>query len=328
MKKILLIIIIVASVWEVQAQSRKQISSFSLIPQYFNPALTGQEGSVLKSIYRNQWTGFEDAPKTLFISAELDLADLATWKNGNASNQDRSNQFLGVKNAIGLSLLRDTFGPYRQTQLFLNYSSRVQLSEKLSLRAGAAVTYDATSLDQTKLVIDITNDPKYQNLFANDNTRVTKVDINVGVMLMAEDYYIGYALQDAAKGKLGSGGTYLENAFPTNHVVQAGYRKVISDQFGLIVNGLYRYDSKLRETFEGQLKGVINNSFWAGVGYRQDLAYSFTGGMRFNQIKVGYTYETTTGKASRINGGSNEIVLIYNLMPVNYKGLGKKITLW
>ncbi|PSR55937.1 hypothetical protein AHMF7605_21740 [Adhaeribacter arboris] len=327
MKKFLIIVLVMASAWRVQAQNRKQIANFSLVPHYFNPALTGQDGSVLKSIYRNQWTGFENAPKTLFISAELDLADLTTWKDGNKPDQG-SNQYLGAKNAVGLSLLRDTFGPYRQTQLFLNYSSRVRLSEKLSLRAGAAITYDATSLDQTKLAVDVTNDPKYQNLFANDNTRVTKVDVNVGVMLMAEDYYIGYALQDAAKGKLSSGGNYLEDAFPTNHVVQAGYRKGISDQFGLIVNGIYRYDSKLRETIEGQLKGVINNSFWAGVGYRQDLAYSFTGGMRFNQVRIGYTYETTSGKASRINGGSNEIVLIYNLMPVNYKGLGKKITLW
>ncbi len=328
MKKILLILFVCTSTGGVQAQSRKQIANFSLVSQYFNPALTGQEGSVLKSIYRNQWTGFEDAPQTLLISAEVDLADVTTWKNDQEPTQKSSDQYLGAKNAIGLSLLRDTFGPYRQTQLFLNYSSRVQLSEKLSLRAGAAVTCDATSLDQTKLSLDVTSDPKYQNLFASDNTKTNKVDVNAGVMLMAEDYYMGYAMQDAAKGKISSGSNELGNTFTTQHVIQAGYRKGFSDQFGIITNGIYRYDVKLKETIEGQVKGVFNNAFWAGVGYRKDLAYSFMGGMRFNQVKIGYTYETTTGKASRMNEGSNEIVLTYNLMRVNYKGLGKKITIW
>lgn len=76
MKKFILLAILVVSGWSVKAQSRKHIASFSQFGQYFNPAMTGLEGSQLKALYRDQWTGFQDAPRTLFVSGEFDLASM------------------------------------------------------------------------------------------------------------------------------------------------------------------------------------------------------------------------------------------------------------
>jgi len=324
MKNIIILTILVASVLGVKAQSRKHLASFSQFGQYFNPAMTGMEGSQLKALYRDQWTGFQDAPRTLFVSGEFDLA--GTKQTG---TEQETSANLGVKNAFGVSLLHDSFGPYRENQFFLNYSSQIQLSEKLSLRAGAAVTYNNIYLDYMNLTLDQSNDPEFQDLMNSDNNKINKVDVNVGVVLTSQDYYVGYALQDAAEGKLISKGNYLNNAFPRQHVVQAGYRKALSEQFGLVVNGLYRYDAKLKETLEGQLKGVFNNSFWVGAGYRKDLAYTLTGGLRLNQVKLSYNYESVTGDARQMrNGSSNEIVLTYQLHPRLTKYLGKKLIIW
>ncbi len=325
MKKFIILSILVVTTLGVKAQSRKHLTSFSQFGQYFNPAMTGMEGSQLKALYRDQWTGFQDAPRTMFISGEFDLATLKQPVGQAADGMGT----LGAKHAFGLSLLHDSFGPYRENQLFLNYSSQVRLSEKLSLRAGAAVTYNNIYLDYMDLTLDQSNDPEFQDLMNSDNNKINKVDINVGLTLVAENYYVGYALQDAAEGKLTSKGDYLNNAFPRQHVVQAGYRKGLSEQFGLVVNGLYRYDAKLKETLEGQVKGVFNNTFWAGAGYRKDLAYTLTAGVRLNQIKLGYNYESVTGDAKQMrNGSSNELVLTYNLVPVNYKASGKKVVIW
>ncbi|RDC58809.1 PorP/SprF family type IX secretion system membrane protein [Adhaeribacter pallidiroseus] len=323
MKKFIVLSILVLSVLGVKAQSRKHLASFSQFGQYFNPSMTGMEGSQLKALYRDQWTGFQDAPKTLFISGEFDLVGLKQ-----SSSQSETGT-LGAKNAFGLSLLHDSFGPYRENQLFLSYSSQVRLSEKLSLRAGAAATYNNIYLDYMDLTLDQSNDPEFQELMNSDNNKINKVDINVGLTLVAENYYVGYALQDAAEGKLTAKGDYLNNAFSRQHVVQAGFRKGLSEQFGLVVNGLYRYDAKLKETLEGQVKGVFNNTFWAGAGYRKDLAYTLTAGVRLNQVKLGYNYESVTGDAKQMrNGNSNELVLTYNLVPLNYNGSGKKVAIW
>lgn len=330
MKKLLIIILLAVSLGSVQAQNQIHVASFSQFQQYFNPALTGQEGSLLKTFYRNQWTGFEDAPRTWFISSELDLADVGAWSRSKRPGQlqeERPYPYLGAQHALGFSILHDSFGPYRETQLYLSYSSKVRLSEKLNLRAGAAITYNGIFLDYLQLTLDQSNDPEYEALINSDNNKVNKVDVNVGVALTGKDFYLGYALRDAAQGKLTTNND-LNNAFSVQHIVQAGYRKGFSEQFGLVANGLFRYDNRRKETAEGQLKGVFLNTFWVGGGYRLNLAYTLTAGWHYKQFKLGYTYENVTQDARQVKGSSNEIVLTYDLVPPQRKVSGKDLVIW
>ncbi|WP_162426643.1 PorP/SprF family type IX secretion system membrane protein [Pontibacter pudoricolor] len=330
MKKIYLTIALVASVLGASAQNRKHVANFSLFQHYFNPALTGYEGSMLKTYYRNQWTGFEDAPKTIFASAELDLADLASWKKDGllqTSETDTYNRQLGARHAFGLAVLNDRFGPFTETQLHLSYGTRVRLSEKLSLRWGAAATYSSQQLDASKLTMDQEGDPEFEG-FKGESGKVGKLDLNMGLVLTAENFYLGYAMQDILKGKMTTGDDYLANSFPRQHVVQAGYRAALSEQVGLVVNGLYRYDAKLEETMEGQVKAVYQNMLWLGAGYRRDLAYSLQGGVRLKQLRLGYVYEVPTADARYLDKATNELMLIYNLLAVKYPKYGKKVTMW
>ena len=168
----------------------------------------------------------------------------------------------------------------------------------------------------------------YQD-YLGASTRASRADINLGLMLTAEDYYLGYAMQDVTKGRLLSAGDdYLRNTYAHQHVVQAGYRTALSEQFGLIANGIYRYDEFLKETVEGQLKAVFSNTFWAGAGYRHGLAYSLQAGVRLHQLKIGYVYESPAGDASYIGRGTNEIMLTYNLIPVKYPKYSRSVTMW
>ncbi|MBB6611547.1 PorP/SprF family type IX secretion system membrane protein [Pontibacter sp. Tf4] len=331
MKKIILTIALVASVLGASAQNRKHVANFSLFQQYFNPALTGYEGSMLKTYYRNQWTGFEGAPRTIFASAELDLADLGSWKKDDqlkSREEDNYNRQLGAKHAFGLAVLNDRFGPFTENQVHLSYSTRVRLSENLSLRWGSAITLSAQQLDGSKLTIDQEGDPEFEGL-AGQKGNVNRVDLNMGLMLTAENYYLGYAMQDITKGKImTSGDDYLQNNVPQHHIVQAGFRAPVTDQFGVVVNSIYRYDSKLEETLEGQVKGVYQNMLWLGVGYRKDQAFSVNAGLRLSQLKIGYVYETPTADARYINKATNEIMFTYNLIPVKYPKYSKKVTMW
>lgn len=328
MKKISFILLFVIAALGVQAQSRKHIGNFANYNSYFNPAFTGQDGSIIRSLYRNQWTGFEDAPRTLFLSGEIDLANLEAWHHGHLSRDPRENaNVLAATNAVGVSLLHDTFGPYQESQVLLSYSSRIRLSRKLSLRAGAAANYNFTRLDAQKLTIDNETDPEYQDLLQNNN-QLHRFDINVGISLVGDNFYVGYGLADATKGKLFAGDSYLNNAINRQHNVQAGYRIAVSESFGVVANSILRYGTKQEESLEGQLKGVFMNTFWAGMGYRQNSAYTFTAGARINQVKFAYLYEAATSNARSLGRSSNEITLTYNLIPALHKDLGRKITIW
>jgi type IX secretion system PorP/SprF family membrane protein len=317
MKKYLITIMLFASVLGLQAQNRKQIAHFSLFQPYFNPAMTGFEGSQLKTFYRDQFTGFTDAPQTMFLSGELNTADLGRTAGTG----------LGANGAVGFSLLRDTFGPFKETHFNLGYGSVVRLSETLRLRAGAALTYQVSRLDASRITMDELQDPEYQNLFGTDNNQTHKLDVNAGLTLTGQDFYLGYAIQDLAKGNMLAGDHYYDHTFPLHHVVQGGYRKGLTEQFGLVVNGIYRYDSKLQETVEGQLKGVWKNAFWAGFGYRHHLAMSFSAGLQVSRFRLGYGREMATSKAEGINAGTNELMITYQLKKALAKG-GKTLTIW
>lgn len=331
MKKYIIAIAAILSALGVQAQSRKHIAHFSLFQQYYNPALTGYEGSMLKTFYRNQWTGFEDAPKTVFASAELDFADLRAWQQDDllkTQNEDSYNRQTAGKHAFGLAVLNDQFGAFTENQLFLSYGSRVQLSERLNLRWGTAVTFSTQRLDGNMLTVDQENDPQYQDVLGQNN-RLGKLDLNFGLMLTADNYYIGYAMQDIGEGGLvTTGDDFLKGMYKRKHIAQAGYRTALTDQIGVVVNGIYQYDGKVKETLEGQVKAVYQNTFWVGGGYRQDLAYTLNAGVRLNQLKIGYAYEAPTNDAKAIGRSTNEVMLTFNLIPVKYPKYSKRVNIW
>ncbi|MHC2992481.1 hypothetical protein OB13_13125 [Pontibacter sp. HJ8] len=300
-----------------QAQSIKHVSNFSQYQQYYNPSLTGYEGTVAKTFYRNQWTGFEDGPKTIFLSGEMDLSDLkgTANKRKNFRFRDSERNYQGAKHAFGLSALQDRFGPSTETQLFLSYGTSVRLSNKLSIRWGTALTYNNYRLDGSTLVVDQDGDPRYEEVQGQDN-RISKVDVNLGLALTAGNYYLGYAMQDVTKGDLITiGDDHIQNVYTRKHLVQAGYRASVTEQFGVILNGIYQYDQRVKHSTEAQLKVVYQNMLWVGGGYRRDLAYNLAAGVNFSQLRISYAYETPVREASSINKSTNEIGLSYTLRP-------------
>ncbi|RDV13693.1 type IX secretion system membrane protein PorP/SprF [Pontibacter diazotrophicus] len=318
MKKLLLLTCLVSLVWDLQAQSGKQFANFSQYKHYFNPSLTGSDGSVIKSIYRNQWTGFEGAPNTGLVSAEIGTSMFGRDNRRNHfRREDRggSLESISAKHALGLTVLSDQFGPLKETQFALSYGSGVRLSEALSLRWGVALTYAAQRLDGNSLTVDQKDDPRYNNVLGRQN-RSSKGDINLGLSLVSPNYYLGYALQDITQGRmLASGDNFMEDAYTLRHIVQAGYRRNISNHLGFTVNSIYSLDNTRGSVVEGQVKAVYQNMFWVGGGYRNDLAYNLTAGVRFNQFHVGYAYESPVQSARGIDKGTNEITLSYSLMP-------------
>ncbi|MGV3541323.1 MAG: PorP/SprF family type IX secretion system membrane protein [Rufibacter sp.] len=331
MKKFFLLIGFAASVLGVQAQSRKHIGNFSQFGQYYNPALTGQQGSIVKSFYRDRWTGFEDAPRTFFISGEINLADVknhtlltsGTAEEGEATEEGTA---VGVvRQAIGVSVLNDRFGPLRENYFTVNYTTGIQLTETIGLQGGIGIGYNNSRLDKNSVVLNDLGDAGYDN-FLYGKERIHRYGVNLGIALTASNYFLGYAVQDLVQGSF-SENDYLKDMNAMQHIVQAGFRHGITDQLGVVVNGMYRFDSNEEGLYEAQLKGVYNNFFWASAGYRQDLAYTFGGGIRLKQLNIGYTREVATGKSENVMNSANEIMLSYNLAPV-LTSVGKALTIW
>lgn len=310
MKRYSIFLIIILVACTVRAQNRKYLTNFSQFQQYFNPALTGYQGTAIKSYYRDQWSGFDHAPKTMFVAGEMNLADVTKAKNKL------------LQHGFGVVLLHDTYGAQVENQLALSYSSGVQLTEGIYLKAGIALTYNNFKIDQDKLAMDDYTDPSYLDL-VNGQNKNNHYGINVGVALTSADYYAAYTLNDVIK-KEGNENQGIVTPYVMQHVLQAGYRREVAESIGLIINGIYRYDKSQKGIVEGQLKGVLSNTLWVGVGYRNDIAYTFNAGVRIRQIQVAYAREMSSGKVDGVYRGGNEITLSYHFKPV----FGKKLSVW
>ncbi len=326
MKRIYLMGILLLTIINLQAQTRKHSASFPLLKQYFNPALTGFEGSVINGLYRSQWSSFEGAPSTFYLATDLSMADLREKENTTERKGEMSKNPTNpsTRHAFGLSFLKDSFGPYYEHQLYLSYSSSLKLTSKISLGAGATLSYNMEGMDAHKINMEQSNDPFVQQYM--QNSRNGRLDMNLGMALSGENFYLGYAMHDVTKGAAQFNKETDVVRYTYKHIFQAGYRVAVSEQFGVVANGVYQYDQVRGGNMEGQLKGVFCNKVWLGVAYRHRLAYSFNVGLQLQKVKVGYAYEVPTGDA-QLAMQTSELMLSYQLGSAS-KTLSNSLSIW
>ncbi|MFT4092731.1 MAG: PorP/SprF family type IX secretion system membrane protein [Niabella sp.] len=312
MKRYFILTMLMAAACNVQAQNRQHIAGFSQFRQYLNPALTGYAGTAVQGFYRDQMNDFDDASKTVFFSGEAKLPDLTGKPAGN------------IAHSFGLAVQYEGFGASRDIGANLSYSAAVKIAPGLQLSAGVAATYNNVQTETSDITVADESDPAYLALL-NDNV-LNKYGANIGVALTAKDFYAGYALCDAFKHGSGNA-SYYNSRYIIQHAAQAGYRYAFSNAFGLVANAVYRYDAHQKGVAEGQLKTVFRNTFWAGAGYRQDIAYTFNAGIRIKQLKLEYYRELYTHQTDGLHRGGNEAVLSYNFTPV-FKKAKKALDIW
>ena len=298
MRKLVLIIVLLQLSVVAFSQSRKYISQFSHVQSYLNPGMTGYEGSQVKGFVRNQWAGWEGAPKTYFVSAELDFSQLA----GSGD--------LG-KNSVGINLLSDEYGAFRETELIISYGTRVQLSEQASLRLGAGVNINQIRLDGNSLNTEQANDPRvmqYLGGFANMNL----LDFNLGMSLTHPNYYMSYGVHNVNKGSISSGDVFMDRK-PMVHIIQAGFRNRVADHMAIIANGMYRSQADLPTNVEFNLKFLFYDRVWIGGGHRIDYANHAQVGMVMGRLNVGYVYEFPKQESYLLPNPTHELMVTFRL---------------
>lgn len=284
-----------------QAQTRKYFSQFNQLQGYFNPALTGYEGSAVRGLVRNQWTGFEGAPQTYFLSAELDPMEIS----------DSPHPSLMGNTAVGLNLIHDNFGPFRQTEMLLSYGARVRISRTTNLRLGVAANYSNVRLDGNNLTTEQINDPTV-NAYMNQFASMQILDFNLGMALTHQNYYFAYGVQNVASGRVNRGDVFIDKR-PLVNVFQTGFRQEISSKLAVSTNFMYRIQSDLPPNFEANVKLTMMDKFWLGIGHRFTYANSYQVGFLMSNIKFGYAYEIPISKSYLIPNPTHEFMVSFFL---------------
>ncbi len=292
------------------------MSQLSHLQNYYSPALTGYEGSSLRGFVRNQWAGFEGAPRTYFLSAELDLSDFGEGGNEAATG----------KNAVGLAMLHDNYGAFTETGLIASYASRIQVAERTSLRLGAGVNYNSIRLDGSRMTAEQANDETYSRYLGGfADTRI--LDFNLGLALAHPNYYISYAAHNVNKGSMSSGDEIVDRN-PRESIFQAGYRSALSGDMAIIVNGMHSNRKGLPGNTEFNVKALLRDRLWIGAGHRVDYANNFQLGILLPNMRIGYVYELPMNKSYLLPNATHEFMAVFPLFGKNVRQSENEVLIW
>jgi type IX secretion system PorP/SprF family membrane protein len=256
-----------------------------------NPAFAGCQDALSATIsYRNQWVGFNDAPKSYILSVHAPVFN------------DR----------VGLGLLveNNSIGIFKETSILGNYAYRMELQEgKLALGLAVGVTVYNNAWNE--LVANDANDIQLMN---NPESAVLP-NFSIGTYYYTKKYFIGFSMPlflsyepDKSTGKY-----KIDNNFSgSNYFLSAGYEASISPQVKFLPSFLIKYHPNNAIQIDYNAQFSLKDRIWMGIGYRnKDILVAMLQCQLNYQIRMAYSYDYNFGSIGEYLNGSHEFVLNY-----------------
>ena len=290
MRKIIFLLIMVASTVAGVAQSDVQFTHFMYNKLSFNPAYTGTKGAFdLLGLYRKQWTGIDGAPTTAAFSVHA--------------------PFAGGNNALGVIFTGDEIGKVKTSSVDLMYAYHIRFNEKSKLSLGLQGRIEQAKINWTKAdPIDLVD-----NFIPNTNESAFAPNFGLGAYYYADNYFVGLSVPRLLKNVLFLDHTpEVEKESFLTYYLNAGTIFKVTPRVSLLPSFLLTYNSNAPVDLDLNANFLVMDKIIAGLSYRLGdsvdglLGFQFDNGMRF-----GLAMDFTTSKLEKFTNGSYEIMLGY-----------------
>lgn len=292
MKKIIIIIFVVALNITAKAQQDQMISQYMFNGLFLNPAYAGSHKYFTSSLlHRSQWVDFPGAPKTYILAID----GLLPTKGENMG--------------VGLMVGHDKIGATEQTDIYANYAYQLKLSKgrlAFGLKAGAsnyvfnnnAIVWDEGDVN-----------------FATKRTAWLP-KFGFGTYYFADNWYAGISVPTlmAYDANRNFGVDVNEASFLNRHYyLYGGYVFKLNEKFKLKPSTLVKYLPAAPVQADINLNLLYNDQFWIGASYRSNSAIVFMVEYQTNaRFRVGYAYDLTTTRIRNYSTGTHEIMIGYD----------------
>ena len=289
MKKILYIAYLLIC-GQVTAQQVPMYSQFLFHDYLINPAVVGTKGYYdARMTQRIQWVGFDNAPRTMALSAQGPL----------------KNRKMG----IGGYFVNDIAGHVYSRSGYLTYSYIASLSGGVKMSFGLSAGISGWTLDGTKLNLNNSGD----QVLSNGLQTSYVPDGSFGIYLYSKRLTLGFSINQLFGAKLdffadGNEGTAK---LKQHYNIHTSYR--IGDdegQFSYTPYLLLKYVGPTPMQFDLGVKAEYNKKVWLGAAYRSQEAFSILFGVLFrDNLSFGYSYDIVTSGVNVRSKTSHEIML-------------------
>lgn len=260
-----------------------------------NPAVAGSRQIYdARLSYRNQWVGFDGAPKTMGASYHRKI-----YKN---------------KMGVGGFVLQDQIGPFKTLTGAVAYSFRIKFDD-VALSFGMNGSYNVQSVNAALMTYQNSTDVAISHMLTTQKTK--NYNGAAGILLYNDRFYIGAAMNNL----LGSTFTYDKTkAQNTKGEIKTVPHMCVSLGYNYSANPDYIWENTTAVIFvagspilfDYNLRLHINNALMVGGGIRLGTALVGQVGWTFTDwAQVSYSYDYNTNRLRPTNSGSHEIKIVF-----------------
>jgi type IX secretion system PorP/SprF family membrane protein len=293
-KKGLLLIFLLMLCLKSNAQFDQKFTQYMNNEMFINPAYTGtREYTAITLAYRNQWVGFDGAPKTQTFSIHSPIKE--GW-------------------GLGISALNEEIGITHQLKFNGSYAYQIKINRKDKLSFGILGSLVNLRENYTELLLRDQNDIN----FSANNTNVIAPNAGFGMYYYSRKYFVGLSIPRMIKNSIISDGSSVvkNSASPKNwhFYLTAGYVKGISNNFKIKPSFMIKEVYGAPVQVEISLQGIVKNFWWIGLSYHTGDAISAITGFHITPpLRVFYSYDYSITKLKSYSSGSHEITISYDI---------------
>jgi type IX secretion system PorP/SprF family membrane protein len=274
-------------------QQLPQYSLYQLNDVIINPALiSSKEFNQFSLMARDQWSGFEGAPKTQSIS----YYNVAHHKYGR-----------------GIQLSNDVTGPISIIKGGVTASQFIPVQENDKLSVGASLNFHQYTFNNAQLVLENDGifDPAVDS-YGSDKS--TGLSTNLGFAYHKNKLVLGTSILNLINSKLKISDVN-KNKLVSHYYFSANYTLIENDQIkfnpGLLVKKIGA--SKIQYDLNTMIE--FNKSFFSGLTFRNADAIIAMLGLHYNNYTFGYSYDLTMTELNVPSYGTHAVVLNYRFKP-------------
>lgn len=267
-------------------QQQVMFTQYMFNQMAINPAYTGiHEGISTSFLWREQWLGFEGAPRTQTASIHAPIS------------------FRPI--SLGMLIMRDQIGITTQNSVNFDYAYRIRIGNtRLSFGLQASFNFYKADYNQDALL-----DP----ILANANVNVTRPNFGSGIMWHSDKFYLGLSVPQLINQKFDPKNPDSDSELIRHYFLSGGY------VFGIHENLLIKPNFLLKRVEGAPVQADLNvnvllqNTVWVGVSYRSFESLAALVQLQLGpKMQIGYGFDfLTLTDLSSIQSGSHEIMLNY-----------------
>lgn len=271
------------------AQQDPQLTHFMFNKIAVNSAHAGLNGNTcFSTLARNQWAGFQGAPKTMALNFSMPLGVLGS--------------------GVGGTYYYDQLGMEQNQVVRLHYSKHFRVSQVGRLGVGMHVGFVGKSYKANWITPDGTL-WFYDPAISSGQSKGMVPDLGFGLYFKHSKLYVGGSVTHFNEAAV----TNMNLKLAKHYWVMAGYT-VSMQGWAAKFNFLSKSDaSSTQIDLNGRV--IFRNKFWMGIAYRvQDAIAPMLGWQtptKDGLLKVGVSYDATTSEIRQYDSGSFEAIIQY-----------------